>query len=119
LYLSGDADQLNRLFTNLLVNALRYTPEGGRVEIERYLVGRQIVVSVKDTGLGIPSEHLERVFDRFWRAEESRAYQSGGSGLGLAIAQTIAQAHGGLIAVTSQVGVGSCFTVRFNSVNVP
>jgi two-component system, OmpR family, manganese sensing sensor histidine kinase len=113
LYLSGDADQLNRLFTNLLVNALRYTPEGGRVEIKRYLVGRQIVVSVKDTGLGIPPEHLERVFDRFWRAEESRAYQSGGSGLGLAIAQAIAQAHGGLIAVTSQIGVGSCFTVRF------
>ena len=119
LYLLGDAGQLNRLFTNLLVNALWYTPEGGRVEIERRLVGKQIVVSVKDTGLGIPPEQLERVFDRFWRAEQSRAYQSGGSGLGLAIAQAIAQTHGGLITVTSQVGVGSCFTVHFNGVNVP
>lgn len=119
LYLLGDAGQLNRLFTNLLVNALRYTPEGGRVDIERHLVGRQIVVSVKDTGLGIPPEQLERVFDRFWRAEQSRAYQSGGSGLGLAIAQAIAQTHSGLITVTSQVGVGSCFTVCFNGVNVP
>ncbi len=113
LYLLGDAGQLNRLFTNLLINALRYTPEGGRVDIECRPVGKQIVISVKDTGIGISPEQLDRVFDRFWRAEESRAYQSGGSGLGLAIAQAIAQSHGGLIAVTSQVGGGSCFTVRF------
>jgi two-component system, OmpR family, manganese sensing sensor histidine kinase len=113
LYLLGDTGQLKRLFTNLIVNALQYTPKGGRVEIEHRLAGKQIVVRIKDTGLGILPDQLDRVFDRFWRAEQSRNYESGGAGLGLAIAQTIAQTHGGLIAVTSQVGVGSCFTVRF------
>jgi two-component system, OmpR family, manganese sensing sensor histidine kinase len=116
LYLLGDAGQLKRLFTNLIVNALQYTSERGRVEIERRLVGKQIIISVKDTGMGIPPEQLDRVFDRFWRAEQSRSYQSGGSGLGLAIAQAIAQSHGGLITVTSQPGVGSCFTVRLPAV---
>jgi signal transduction histidine kinase len=117
LYLLGDAGQLQRLFTNLMVNALQYTPKGGRVEIDRRLVGKQIVVSVKDTGMGIPPDQLERVFDRFWRAERSRSYASGGSGLGLSIAQAIAQTHGGLITVTSQLGVGSCFTVRLPAVD--
>jgi len=67
---------------------------------------------VQDTGIGIAPEHLRHVFDRFWRADQSRAYWAGGSGLGLAIAQAIAQNHGGLITVTSQVEVGSCF-IRF------
>jgi two-component system, OmpR family, manganese sensing sensor histidine kinase len=115
LCLLGDAGQLQRLFTNLIVNALQYTPAGGRVEIERRLVGKQIIVSVKDTGMGIRSEQLEQIFDRFWRAEQSRSYESGHSGLGLAIAQAIAQNHDGLITATSQLGVGSCFTVCLNS----
>ncbi len=116
LYLLGDAGQLKRLFTNLIVNALQYTSGGGQVEIKPRLVGKQIIISVKDTGMGIPPEQLDRVFDRFWRAEQSRSYQSGGSGLGLAIAQAISQSHGGLITVTSQLGVGSCFTVRLPAV---
>jgi two-component system, OmpR family, manganese sensing sensor histidine kinase len=115
LCLLGDAGQLKRLFTNLIVNALQYTPEGGRVEIKSRLVGKQIVASIEDTGVGIPSEQLERIFDRFWRADQSRSYESGGSGLGLAIAQAIAQSHGGSIQVTSKMGVGSCFTVSLNS----
>ena len=123
LSLSGDAGQLKRLFTNLIVNALQYTPEGGQVDIECHLVGKQIVVSVRDTGIGIPPEQLGRVFDRFWRAEQSRSYGSeglgsGGSGLGLAIAWAIATTHGGLITVTSQVGVGSCFNVRLPEFNL-
>jgi two-component system, OmpR family, manganese sensing sensor histidine kinase len=114
LYLWGDVGQLKRLFTNLIVNAFQYTPEGGQVEIEHRLVGKQIVVSIRDTGIGIPPEQLDRVFDRFWRAEQSRSHASGGAGLGLAIAWAIATTHGGLITVTSQVGAGSCFTVSFN-----
>jgi signal transduction histidine kinase len=112
LILLGDADQLKRLFTNLLVNALHYTPAGGQVEIRHRLVGRQIVVTVKDTGIGIPAAQLDRIFDRFWRAEQSRSYQSGGAGLGLAIALAIAKTHGGTITVTSEPDVGSCFTVQ-------
>lgn len=112
LYLQGDAVQLMRLFTNLIENALHYTPNGGVVEIKAKRVGSQLSVKIEDTGVGIASEHLEQVFERFWRAEASRSYWNGGSGLGLAIAIAIAQNHGGTITVTSQLGIGSCFTVR-------
>jgi len=112
LQLIGDSVQLTRLFTNLVENALYYTPSGGVVEIKTSRVGSQLYVNVEDTGVGIAPEHIHKVFERFWRADQSRSYWLGGSGLGLAIAQAIAQNHGGLISVTSQLGVGSCFTVR-------
>lgn len=111
LKVSGDAAQLARLFTNLLDNALRYTPEDGLVDIFALPERSQILVIVKDTGIGIAPEQIEHIFERFWRADRSRSYGSG-LGLGLAIAQRIAQNHGGSIIVTSQLGVGSCFTVR-------
>lgn len=112
LYATGDSVQLARLLTNLLDNALRYTPEKGRVEIQAQREGNQIIINVQDTGIGIAPEQLEQVFDRFWRADQARSYNSGGSGLGLAIAQSIVQNHGGVITVSSQLNVGSCFTVR-------
>ncbi|MEH2136284.1 sensor histidine kinase, partial [Nostoc sp.] len=68
----------------------------------------------QDTGVGIAPGDLENIFERFWRADKSRSYNSGGSGLGLAIAQAIAENHGGLITATSQLGIGSCFTVRLS-----
>jgi two-component system, OmpR family, manganese sensing sensor histidine kinase len=107
----GDLVQLNRLFTNLISNALRYTLEQGLIEIQTHREGSQILVNVRDTGVGMAPDHLEQIFDRFWRADRSRS-QGSGFGLGLAIAQGIAQNHGGLITVTSQLSVGSCFTVR-------
>jgi two-component system, OmpR family, manganese sensing sensor histidine kinase len=110
--LIGDAVQLTRLFTNLIENAFYYTPSGGVVEIKTSRVGSQIYINVQDTGVGIAPEDIDKVFERFWRGDPSRSYWLGGSGLGLAIAQAIAQNHGGLISVTSQLGVGSCFTVR-------
>ena len=112
LYLAGDSAQLTRLFSNLIGNALHYTLLGGVVEVKISRVGSHLIVNLQDTGVGIAPENLDSVFERFWRADESRSYNSGGSGLGLAIAQTIAQTHGGLITVTSQLGVGSCFIVR-------
>lgn len=112
LQLIGDTVQLIRLFTNLVENALYYTPSKGVVEIKSSRVGSQIFINVQDTGVGIAPEHIDKVFERFWRATQSRSYWDGGSGLGLAIAQAIAQNHGGLITVTSKLGVGSCFTVR-------
>ena len=111
LYLSGDAAQLTQLFTNLLINALQYTPAQGSIAIEAHQQGASLQVKVRDTGIGIASTHLPRIFDRFWRADSSRSYSSGGSGLGLAIAQSVVQTHGGSIAVQSQLGEGSCFTV--------
>ncbi|PLZ86644.1 two-component sensor histidine kinase [Fischerella muscicola CCMEE 5323] len=116
LYLLGDTNQITRLFTNLIQNAIHYTPSEGTVKIIANLSTSHIVVNVQDTGVGIAPEDLEKIFERFWRADKSRSYNSGGSGLGLAIAQAIAQNHGGLITVTSQLGVGSCFTVRLPTV---
>ncbi|OKH15494.1 two-component sensor histidine kinase [Fischerella major NIES-592] len=112
LYLLGDTNQITRLFTNLIQNAIHYTPSEGIVEITANRSASDIVVNVQDTGVGIAPKDLGNIFERFWRADKSRSYNSGGSGLGLAIAQAIAQNHGGLITVTSQLGIGSCFTVR-------
>lgn len=108
----GDATKLSRLFSNLLENALQYTPAGGTVKLSMQRMGKLVLVNVEDTGIGIPPEALEQVFQRLWRADRARNYRTGGLGLGLAIAQAIAQQHEGEILVTSQVGVGSCFQVR-------
>lgn len=107
----GDASQLKRVFTNLIDNALHYTHTGGIVEVKSSLNRTQLIVEVRDTGIGIAPEHIDRVFDRFWRADKSRSYWNSGSGLGLAISKAIIQNHGGSITVTSELDVGSCFQV--------
>lgn len=111
LYLLGDASQLRRVFSNLIDNALHYTLCGGTVEVKTSLMRTQLIVEVRDTGIGIAPEDIERVFDRFWRADKSRSYWNNGSGLGLAISKAIVQNHGGSITVTSELGVGSSFQV--------
>ncbi len=114
LYLLGDEALLRQLFTNLLQNALHYTPAGGSVLIEASRANSKfIVIKVRDTGIGIAPEHLDHIFERFWRVDRSRSYQTGKSGLGLAIAREIVQLHKGTIFVESQLGIGSCFTVHF------
>lgn len=115
LYLLGEPDRLSRLFSNLIENALRYTPEGGIVQIQARKNAYYLQVQVRDTGVGIAPEHLKHIFDRFSRVDRPRSYHNGGFGLGLAIARAIAQNHGGIITVTSTVGVGSCFTVRLRA----
>ncbi|MCZ7570459.1 MAG: heavy metal sensor histidine kinase [Ardenticatenaceae bacterium] len=107
----GNEDQLIRLIVNLLDNAIRYTPPGGRITLGGRCDNGTITISVSDTGPGIASEHLPHLFDRFYRVDRGRSRAQGGSGLGLAIAQSIAQAHGGRITVASTVGQGSTFTV--------
>ncbi len=114
LYLWGDEALLRQLFTNLLQNALYYTPAGGSVIIEASRANSNfLAIKVRDTGIGIAPEHLDQIFERFWRVDKSRSYQAGKSGLGLAIAKEIVQLHNGIILVESQLGKGSCFTVRF------
>lgn len=110
-FVRGNAMQLKRLFTNLIDNALQYTPTGGCVEVTLQKTDQSITVQIEDTGIGIAAEALPRVFDRFWRADQARTWRTGGSGLGLAIAQAIAQTHSGEITVTSHMGKGSCFQV--------
>jgi heavy metal sensor kinase len=107
----GNADHLIRLFLNLLDNAVRYTPPGGRVTLRAEGDGARLRVVIADTGPGIPREHLPHVFERFYRVESHRAGGAGGAGLGLAIAHEIARWHGGTIAVASELGRGSVFTV--------
>ncbi len=129
--LVGNWDQLVRLFTNLIANALHYTPASGRVKVElarieginrvsglRY-TNAQLQVKVKDTGVGIPAEALPRLFDRFYRVDPARTHRTGntatasaiGSGLGLAIAQAIVEHHQGHIQVESTQGIGTTFTI--------
>ena len=110
----GDARRLRQLFLNLVTNAIKYTPSGGRVELSlSQRVGDEIAFTVRDTGIGMSAADLSHVFERFWRADRARSRTSerGGFGLGLAISQWIAQAHGGRIAVQSRLGRGSVFTV--------
>ena len=112
LYLIGDETKLTRAFTNLILNAIQYTPNGGKVEVFAQRIGRELKVTVADSGIGIAPEHLDLVFERLWRADRSRSYYEGGSGLGLAITRAIVGNHKGTITVTSQQNVGSRFIVR-------
>ncbi|HEY8449769.1 MAG TPA: ATP-binding protein [Bacillota bacterium] len=108
-----DPELVRQALGNLLDNALRYTPDGGEVEaaVDADTQGDAIVFSVRDTGPGIPSEHQERVFERFYRVEPDRARQSGGTGLGLAIVKHVAQVHGGRATVESRPGRGATFRI--------
>jgi two-component system, OmpR family, manganese sensing sensor histidine kinase len=108
----GHSSQLIQLFNNLVENALHYTYPNGSVKLYLARGLSYVEVRVEDTGVGIALEQLPQVFDRFWRADQSRSQWEGHTGLGLAIAQGIAQLHGGTITVKSQLCVGSCFTVR-------
>ncbi len=109
----GDGDRLAQVFTNLVENALKFTPANGRVVLSAKKDGEWIEFEVADSGVGVESEALPRLFDRFYQADPSRARdQSHGAGLGLAIAREIVQAHGGKIGVRSSVGHGTTFTIR-------
>lgn len=112
LFVIGDPSQLARLFSNLLENALQYTPAQGTVTLSMMRLRRSVVVRVEDTGIGIAPERLQYIFQRFWRADKARAHRTVGLGLGLAISQAIAHNHRGKITVSSQVGAGSCFRVH-------
>jgi heavy metal sensor kinase len=107
----GDRIKLQRVFTNLVDNAVRYTPKGGRVDVAMRRENNTVLIDVRDTGRGIAPEHFPKLFQRFYRADSGRSRDVGGTGLGLALAQTIVKAHGGKITVSSKPGQGSCFTV--------
>ena len=107
----GDSDQLYRLFSNLIVNAIQYTLPSGEVTVILDSYDPDVEIRVKDTGIGIPKHELSNVFDRFYRVNSDRSRHTGGSGLGLAIAKAIVLSHHGSLDVESEVGKGSIFIV--------
>jgi PAS domain S-box-containing protein len=121
LVIRGDHRRIHQIITNLVINAINYTPSGGHVDVEASIKPdadsqtSYVIIGIRDSGVGIPPEHLEHLFQPFYRIGE----QGKGTGLGLAIAREIARMHGGDIFVESEVGKGSCFNIRFTLRNPP
>jgi signal transduction histidine kinase len=105
----ADGERIVQVLANLLRNAIKFTPSGGRITVAAMRDGDAVTFSVTDTGRGIPAEHLTRIFDRYWQS--SNGARARGTGLGLSIAKGIVEAHGGSIAVRSTPGTGT--TVQF------
>ena len=106
-------DDLYQIVFNLMENGIKYNVPGGSLTVRLSRQEDNAVLTVSDTGMGIPAEALSHIFERFYRVDKARSRQSGGSGLGLAIVRTIAQRNRGEIAVSSTVGKGTAFTVTF------
>lgn len=111
-FLRGDADLLRQALGNLVANALGATPQGGEILVSARPAGAWTLLSVRDSGLGIPAEELPHLLDRFYRTREARRRKSGGTGLGLAIVHSIVTLHGGELDIASQPGVGTTVTLR-------
>ncbi|MCD7032804.1 cell wall metabolism sensor histidine kinase WalK [Metabacillus sp. GX 13764] len=114
VYAYGDVHRIKQIFINLINNALTYTPKGGKVSVTLENIQKHAVVTVSDTGIGMNKEEIPRIFERFYRVDKARSRNSGGTGLGLAIVKHLVEAHKGHIAVKSDVGKGTTFTVEFN-----
>ncbi len=111
LLVYADSLRLRQVFLNLLTNAIKYTPQDGHVSIELLPQGETVKISIHDSGIGMDREHLELIFERFYRVNKTSNRNDGGSGLGLAIVKWIVDAHHGSIKVSSTLGKGSTFTV--------
>ncbi|MGI6436127.1 MAG: sensor histidine kinase [Syntrophomonadaceae bacterium] len=112
----ADEDLLGQVLINLLDNAIKYTPQGGLIVIRCKRRESRIIITVTDTGLGIPEDSIPRVFERFYRVDKARTRSQGGTGLGLSIVKHIVESHGGQVFVKSEVGKGSTFGVCFLTV---
>jgi heavy metal sensor kinase len=111
LVVEAERSRLHELFANVLDNAVKYTPAGGRISVDCQSDEDLVHISIADTGIGIPQEDQERIFGRFYRVDRARSRETGGSGLGLSIAKAVATAYGGDIRVDSAPGAGSTFTI--------
>lgn len=111
LYVLGDRAQLHAAVSNLVENAVTYSPEGSRVAVTAKLVDDDVKITVSDNGTGIPASELERIFERFYRVDPARARSTGGTGLGLSIVKHVAASNGGTVEVWSEPGLGSTFTL--------
>jgi len=108
----ADEEAVGQMLDNLVDNALKYTPEGGRIRVRCYAEDEYVCLEVSDTGIGIPERDLPRVFERFYRVDKARSRELGGTGLGLSIVKHLAQAMHGTVRASSVYGQGSKFQVR-------
>jgi signal transduction histidine kinase len=113
LPLKADRNRIRQIIGNLLDNAIKYTPAGGTVELNAHTDGKDTVITVEDTGIGIPPQDLSRIWDRLFRGDQSRSIN--GLGLGLSLVKAVVEAHGGKVEVTSDSMRGSVFTIHIPS----
>jgi signal transduction histidine kinase len=117
LLLTADANRMRQVMANLMDNALKYTPSGGRIDLEACQHEHHAVITIKDTGVGISSEETAKIWNRLYRGDQSRSQR--GLGLGLSLVKAVVQAHNGRIEVSSEPGVGSLFTLYLPAVVEP
>jgi two-component system sensor histidine kinase VicK len=110
--IEADYGRLEQVILNILGNAIKYTPQEGKITVYVGKIRKDVYFKVADSGIGIPENDLPRVFERFYRVDKARSREMGGTGLGLAIARDIVEAHSGVINISSQLGVGTEVTVR-------
>lgn len=111
IWIEGEKDRIHQIVLNLLSNAIAYTSEGGKIIVKLWEEADQVKLSISDTGIGIPSTELPRIFERFYRVEKARSRRSGGTGLGLAIVKHLTESHNGKIEVKSEEGKGTTFII--------
>ena len=117
-FVEGNASRINQVISNIISNAIKYSPENTQVHVSLQSVDAQYKISITDQGMGIPQESLARIFERFYRVDKARARAMGGTGLGLAIVKEIMEEHGGSVSATSQVGQGTTMVLMFNKYEV-
>jgi two-component system phosphate regulon sensor histidine kinase PhoR len=115
----GDEERLGQVFSNLLDNAVKYTPENGTITISATAGEKFVEAGVADTGIGIPPQDLSRIFERFYRVDKARSRELGGTGLGLAIVKHLVEGHGGTVSVESPPGKGATFFVKLPTAPTP
>ena len=117
--ITADKERIEQVIINIISNSVKYTPEGGKIDITAAAEGERIRIRIADNGIGIPEEDIGHIFERFYRVEKSRTSETGGTGLGLAIARELIEAHGGTISIASRLGEGTAVTVEFPTVCNP
>ena len=113
-----DKDKLEQVFLNLISNAIKYTDEGRRIDIDAYREDKKAIIVISDTGIGIPAESISRIFERFYCVDKARTRSQGGTGLGLPISKQIIEQTGGSIDIESRVGEGTKVTVKLDMITM-